>query len=164
MASNLILNDFECNGFWMYFDNFNGNTSDRFLKAECCRFQLWRNSWKTRLQWVHKLHSKWDGINNQVVVSVFLKFVFFLPLYTWGDDPFWLYNMFQLGWNRQLVIGFCWKPGNLFWIFVCFEGGVPFFLSKNSSTSTPLKIFPAGSCKSFPLKEKSSKPPIWVPC
>ena len=35
--------------------------------------------------------------------SGFKYFWCFSP--TCGNDPIWLYNMFQMGWNRQLVVG-----------------------------------------------------------
>ena len=31
-----------------------------------------------------------------------LKDFFFYPD-TWGDDPIWLYNIFEIGWNHQLA-------------------------------------------------------------
>ena len=27
---------------------------------------------------------------------------FFIFIPTWGDDPIWLYDIFQMGWNHQL--------------------------------------------------------------
>ena len=29
-------------------------------------------------------------------------FYFLISILTWGDDPIWRYNIFQMGWNHQL--------------------------------------------------------------
>ena len=33
--------------------------------------------------------------------------IFFISTSIWGRFPFWLYNIFQMGWNHQLVDVFC---------------------------------------------------------
>ena len=37
----------------------------------------------------------------------FHTFFMFIPI--WGRFPFWLYNIFQMGWNHQLVVHHCFK-------------------------------------------------------
>ena len=48
-----------------------------------------------------------------VVSNIF----FFTP--TWGNDPVWLYNIFQMGWNHQLVIE---QPVDQY--FIKFKAGI----------------------------------------
>ena len=52
--------------------------------------------------------------------------IFFIFTPIWGRFPFWLYNIFQMGWNHQLGICF------FFWIF----WSPIFTLGSNSDRST----------------------------
>ena len=62
---------------------------------------------------------------------------------TWGEDPIWLYNIFQMGWKHQLVtvrhvflLGCC-----LSWCFLRF-----YLSSTVSSSSGAHRIVKLGSC------------------
>ena len=48
-----------------------------------------------------RLEVKRKGMNFLIPRWWFRIFFMFTP--TWGNDPIWLYNIFQLGWSHQLV-------------------------------------------------------------
>ena len=66
-----------------------------------------------------------------VVLSMILLFS---PLYTWGKDPIWLYNIFRWGWLKPPTRHGLWKTSNTSWVTIYILLSAPQKTYRNPNT------------------------------